>query len=217
MRRRTAFRQFTNRIRVVHQNQRRPYIGRPLPRLEDRRLVAGQGRFTDDMGFPGQAYAAVVRSPHAHARIIRVNTGAAMARPGVLAVITAADYAAAGGRGIAHMANPAATYDVATKAFTGPGRQTPFERPHPPLAVDRVRFVGEPVAMAIADSPLAAQDACEAVLVDYEVLPAVIDALAALAPGASMTRLWVTSRSRPHSAMSRRPTRPLPTPTSWWQ
>src|SRR5262249_34837280 len=111
---------------------------------------------------------------------------AAARLPGVIAVFTATDYTAAGGRGIAHMANPAATYDVKIRAFTGPGRQTPFETPHLPLAAGRVRFVGEPVAMAIAETQSTAQDAAENVIVQYDVLPAVTDALAALAPRAPL-------------------------------
>jgi aerobic carbon-monoxide dehydrogenase large subunit len=162
-----------------------PYIGRPLPRFEDRRLVAGRGRFTDDFAFDGQTYAAFVRSPHPHARIRSIDTNAARL-PGVIALFTAADYALAGGRGIGHMANPAGTHDVKVKAFTGPGRQTPFETPHLPLAGERVRFAGEPVAMVIAETQAIAQDACEGVVVQYEELPAVTDSLAALAPGAPL-------------------------------
>src|SRR5215467_14211217 len=158
-----------------------PYIGRPLPRFEDRRLVVGRGRFTDDFGFDGQAYAAFVRSPHPHARIRSIDTSAAAKLPGVVAIFTARDYAAAGGRGIGHMANPAGTHDVKVKAFAGPGRQTPFETPHVPLAGERVRFVGEPVAMVIAETQSAAQDAAESVIVNYDALPAVTDSLAALA------------------------------------
>src|SRR5215813_586575 len=165
---------------------REPYIGRPLPRFEDLRLVAGRGRFTDDFAFDNQAYAAFVRSPHPHARIVSIDTAAAATLPGVIAVFMANDYALAGGRGIVHMANPAATYDVKIRAFTGPGRQTPFETPHLPLAAGRVRFVGEPVAMAIAETQSTAQDAAENVIVQYDVLPAVTDALAALAPGAPL-------------------------------
>jgi aerobic carbon-monoxide dehydrogenase large subunit len=163
---------------------RAPYVGRPLPRFEDLRLVAGHGRFTDDFAFDNQAYAAFVRSPHPHARILSIDTDAAAKLPGVIAVFTASDYAAAGGRGIGHMANPAATYDVKVKAFTGTGRQTPYETPHLPLAADRVRFVGEPAAIAIAETPSAAQDAAESVAVLYDVLPAVTDQAAALAPDA---------------------------------
>jgi hypothetical protein len=165
---------------------RAPYIGRPLPRFEDRRLVAGRGRFTDDAAFDGQAHAVFVRSPHAHARIVSIDAGAARALPGVVAVFTADDYAAAGGRGVAHIANPASTYDVTAKAFTGPGLQTAIEVPHLPLAGDRVRYVGEPVVMVIADTLLAAQDAAESVAIDYEPLPAVTDALAALQPAAPL-------------------------------
>jgi len=166
--------------------QRDPYIGRPLPRLEDRRLVAGRGRFTDDIVFDGQAYAGFVRSPHPHARIQSIDISAATKVAGIVAIFTAKDYAAAGGRGIGHFANPANTHDVRVKAFAGPGRQTPFENPHPPLAAERVRFVGEPVALVIADTQSAAQDAAESVAVLYEMLPAVTDCLAALAPDAPL-------------------------------
>src|SRR5215475_6817254 len=75
---------------------REPYIGRPLPRFEDLRLVCGRGRFTDDFVFDNQAYAAFVRSPHPHARIVSIDTDAAAKLPGIIAVFTARDYAAAG-------------------------------------------------------------------------------------------------------------------------
>jgi carbon-monoxide dehydrogenase large subunit len=165
---------------------REPYIGRPLPRFEDRPLVAGRGRFTDDVAFDGQAYAAFVRSPHPHARIRSIDISAAAKLPGVVAIFTAKDYAAVGGRGIGHMANPAGTHDVKVKAFTGPGRQTPSETPHLPLAEERVRFVGESVVMVIAETQSAAQDAAENVVVLYDVLLAVTDCLAALAPDAPL-------------------------------
>jgi carbon-monoxide dehydrogenase large subunit len=165
---------------------REAYIGRPLPRFEDRRLVAGRGRFTDDVAFDGQICAAFVRSPHPHARIRSIDTGTAAKLPGVAAVFTAKDYVAAGGYGISHIANPAATYDVKVKAFAGPGRHTPFETPHLPLAVEQARFVGEPVAMVIAETQPAAQDAAERVVVHYDALPAVTDSLAALAPDAPL-------------------------------
>ena len=166
--------------------RREPYIGRAMPRFEDLRLIAGRGRFSDDAAFPGQAYAAFVRSPYAHARLGPVDTAAAAKLPGVLAIITAADYAAAGGCGIVHMPNPADAHDVKLRAFIGPGRKTPYDAPHPPLAAERVRYVGEPVAMVIAEAATAAQDAAERVVVHYDVLTAVTDALAALAPGAPL-------------------------------
>ncbi len=171
---------------MLTKGRREPYIGRALPRFEDRRLVAGRGRYTDDFSLDGQAHAVFVRSPHAHARVKSIDTGAAAKLAGVIAVFTAADYAATGGRGVNHYANPAGTHDVKLKAFTGPGRRTPFDKPHLPLAVDRVRFVGEPVAMVVADTRAAAQDGSEHVVVDYEELPAVTDAVAALAPGAPL-------------------------------
>jgi carbon-monoxide dehydrogenase large subunit len=173
---------------MASETRREPFIGRALPRFEDRRFIAGRGRFTDDFALDGQAYAAFVRSPHAHARITSIVTDAARACPGVIAVFTAADYAAAGGRGIVHFANPAGTHDVKVKAFSGPGRQTGYEAPHIPLAGERVRYVGEPVAMVIADTKAAAEDACEVVVVAYEALSAVTSALAALAPGAPLIR-----------------------------
>jgi carbon-monoxide dehydrogenase large subunit len=184
--------------------QRAPYVGCALPRLEDVRLVTGRGRFTDDISFPGQAYAAFVRSPHAHARIRSIDTGAAKL-PGVIAIVTATDYAAAGGRGIAHMPNPASTYDVKVKAFSGPGRQTPFEAPHPPLAVERGRFLGEPIAMVVAETLAAAQDTCERVAVDYDVLPAVTDSVAALAPGAPLVHDEVAGNLAIETAFGDRP------------
>ncbi len=170
---------------MAKNGRRETYIGRALPRFEDRRLVTGRGRFTDDFSFDGQAFAAFVRSPHAHARIDRIDAAAAMTDR-VIAVFTAADYAATGGQGIAHMPNPAGTHDIKVRAFTGPDRQTPFDAPHPPLAVDRVRYVGEPVAIVIAETRAAAQDAGERVEVHYRPLPAVTDAIAAAATGAPL-------------------------------
>src|SRR3984957_6048281 len=160
--------------------RREPYIGRAMPRFEDLRLVAGRGRFSDDAAFAGQAYGTFVRSPHAHARIGAIDTAAAAGLPRVLAILTAAGYAAAGGRGIVSMPNPADAHDVKRRAFAGPGRNTPFDAPHPPLAAERVRYVGEPVAMVVAQTAAAAPDAAERVIVEYDALPAVTDAVAAL-------------------------------------
>jgi aerobic carbon-monoxide dehydrogenase large subunit len=164
--------------------RRAPFIGRPMPRLEDLRLVTGKGRYTDDFSYPGQAHAAFVRSPHPHARIVQIDAGAVRAMAGVLAVITAEDYAAAGGRGIRHFAVPADAHDVKKPSFhdwTGPA---PFEMPQPVLVADRVRYVGEPVAMVVAETAVLARDAAERVAVQYEALPAVVDVRDAIAPGA---------------------------------
>src|ERR1700754_1631316 len=94
-----------------------PYIGRPMPRFEDLRLVRGAGRYSDDISVPGQAYAVFVRSPHAHAEIKRIDTQAARAMPGVLAVLTGADYVADGLKGARQHPNPAGAIDIRIRAF----------------------------------------------------------------------------------------------------
>lgn len=159
-------------------------IGQPLPRFEDQRLITGRGQYTDDMDLPGQAWAAFVRSPHAHARIVAVDTAAARALPGVVAVLTGQDYADDGYRGIDHVPNPIDAVDHRAKAFTRSSTGRVYERRQWPLSVDKVRHVGEAVVMVVAETPHQARDAAEAVVVDYEVLPAVVRAEDALAPGA---------------------------------
>jgi carbon-monoxide dehydrogenase large subunit len=156
------------------------YIGRALPRLEDARLVAGGGRYTDDIHVPGEAYAVFVRSPHAHAAIRSIDAQPARAMPGVLAVLTGADYRAAGLTGIRQLPIPADVIDYRLKAFGPQSARPPFDTPHWPLVVDRVRYVGEPVAVVIAESVHAARDAAAAVDVAYDLLPAVTDARLAL-------------------------------------
>jgi aerobic carbon-monoxide dehydrogenase large subunit len=137
-------------------------------RREDPRLITGTGQFVDDLRVPGCLHAAMVRSPHAHARIRGIDVSAARRAPGVVGVFTAADLGEA-------------------------GEPIPIYAPHPalpvpcrirPLAADRVRFAGEPVAAVIADDPYRAWDALERVQVEYEPLPAIADVEAALAPGA---------------------------------
>ena len=166
--------------------RRAPFIGRPMPRLEDRRLITGQGRYTDDFSYPGEVHAAFVRSPHPHARLVAIDAAPARRMPGVLAVLTAEDYAAAGGRGIGHFAVPADAHDVKkpfTHEWSGP---PPFETAQLPLASGKVRFVGEPVAMVVAHSAALARAAAERVAVHYEALPAVTDVRDAIAPGAPL-------------------------------
>src|SRR5579871_1292273 len=166
--------------------RREPFIGRPMPRLEDLRLITGQGRYTDDFSYPDEAHAAFVRSPHPHARVLGIDAGAARAMPGVLAVYTADDYAAAGGRGIRHYAVPADAHDVKKPSFHDWSGSQIFEMAQPVLAVDRVRHVGEPVAMVVAETAALARDAAERVEVRYEVLPAVVDVRDAVAPCAPL-------------------------------
>ncbi|MDE2227925.1 MAG: xanthine dehydrogenase family protein molybdopterin-binding subunit [Alphaproteobacteria bacterium] len=147
-------------------------MGRPLRRLEDRRLLTGRGCFTDDFRDPEAAYAVVVRAPHAHAEIRSVETAAARRAAGVLAVLTAADYAADGHHAIAHNPIPADAHDVTKPAFQ-PEHGVIREIAMPPLAHGRVRFVGEPVALVVAATLNQARDAAELVRVDYAPLPAV--------------------------------------------
>ena len=143
------------------------FIGKPLPRKEDERLVTGKGRFTDDFNLDGQAYAAIVRSPHPHARIAAIDIAAAKAMPGVLGVFTGADCAAEGLAPIPHDPVPKTKYDM---KLTGPGGGAVFAGPHVLLPADRVRHVGEAVAMVVAATKAQAMDAAEAVVVRYEEL-----------------------------------------------
>ncbi|MBV9582523.1 MAG: xanthine dehydrogenase family protein molybdopterin-binding subunit [Chloroflexi bacterium] len=161
-----------------------PFVGRPLPRFEDLRLVRGAGHYTDDFSYPDQAYAAFVRSPHAHARIVRIDPTPAQDAPGVIAVLTGADYLADGHTGIAHAALPTDAVNPRQPAFHYPAGTPPFDEPQLPLAVDRVRHVGEPVAVVIAETAALARDAADLVAVDYEGEPAVAGIDAALQPGA---------------------------------
>jgi len=134
------------------------------PRVEDDALVRGNGRFADDPRLPNQAYAAFVRSPHAHARVLAINTEAARQAKHVLAVLTAEDMKAAGVGSVArHPPVP---------GRGGAKMAMPFR---PALAGDKVMHVGEPVAMVVAETAAAALDAADLVQVDYEELPAVVD------------------------------------------
>src|SRR6266536_647998 len=146
-------------------------VGQPVPRTEDPVLVQGQGRYTDDLNLPGQAYAVVVRSRNAHGIIRKIETSTAKGMPGVLAVYTGADLAAY------------ATLKCAVPFKNRDGSEMK-KPPRPSLTSDKVRFVGDPVAVVIADAYMQAKDAAEAVEVDIEVLPAVTRASEAARPGA---------------------------------
>ena len=147
--------------------------GAAVRRVEDPALVRGQGRFTDDVTLPGQAYLAFLRCDRAHARIVAIDTQAARAMPGVLAVHTGADLVAAGVKPIA-----------VAPSFKRPDGQPFATPPKRALAHEFVRYVGEGVVAVVAESPAAAKAALNAVVVDYEDLPAVADARRATAPGA---------------------------------
>ncbi len=139
-------------------------IGASIKRVEDPRFITGKGMYTDDVKVPGMVHAVFVRSPHAHARITGIDVSVAQAMPGVVAVYTGQDMADAG------VGNVISGVTVPGIRFT----------PHPAIAIDRVRYVGDIVAVVLAQDPYTAQDAAEAVDVDYDPLPAVVDPKAAV-------------------------------------
>ena len=147
------------------------WIGKPVSRVEDERLMRGAGRYIDDLDpFPGCKVAAIVRSPYAHAFIRNIDAEAALQVPGVVGVITGAD-------------------------VRREMRPFPVGVPEPveyyPMAIDKVRFTGEPVAVVVADTRYIAEDAAELVQVEYDLLPAVMNAEAELVQKALLcTRPW---------------------------
>ena len=169
-------------------------IGQPVRRKEDVRLLTGRGTYTDDISRPGQAWMAVVRSPHAHARILSISTEEAKAAPGVLAVLTGHDADADGiGR-----------FPVMVEVPGKDGSRL-YAPPREMLQTRKVRFVGDPVAIVVAETRAQALDAAELVAVEYEILPAVTDTAAALAPdaplvweerGSNLCVLWDSGRER---------------------
>jgi carbon-monoxide dehydrogenase large subunit len=150
-----------------------PLSGQSMQRVEDERFLTGCGRFIDDIDLPGQAWMQVVRSPHAHAAIRRIDAEAARGMPGVLGVFTVPDLADLGPL-------PCAVPVASLQPMIVPPRHA--------LAQGRVRHVGDPVAFVVAATRSAARDAADAVLVEYEALPAIVDAMAALRDGA--VQLW---------------------------
>jgi len=148
-------------------------IGARVPRKEDKRFITGRGRYTDDMVVPGMHYAAFVRSPHAHARIRGIDATAARAMPGVLAVLTGEELAAD------KIGNIICGWMIKSK------NGAPMKMgAYPALARETVRYVGQPLAVVVAGTRLQARDAADAVQVDFEELPALIDLNDAIRPGA---------------------------------
>lgn len=155
-------------------------IGRAVPRIEDERLLRGAGRYLDDLNLEGAVQAAFLRSPHAHARLVSLDASAALDHPGVLAVLDGAEVAA--------RVEPM-VFDIAKLIPEPVARSTGAEsrvHPMPALAVDRVTYTGQPVAMVIAVDRYVAEDALELIEVEYEPLEAVTDPEAALEPGAPL-------------------------------
>ena len=152
-------------------------LSQPVRRVEDKRFITGQGRYTDDINLPGQAYGYLLRSPHAHARILGIDTSTARNAPGVLGVYTVGDLRAA------NVGDLPCT--IPLKNRDGSKRADP---PRPALADGMVRHVGDPVAFVVAESLDQARDAAELIGVDYEPLPAAPDMATALEPG--QPQIW---------------------------
>ena len=157
------------------------FIGKPIRRAEDGRLITGRGQFSDDFLLEGQTYAAIVRSPYPHARIVNIDAARAKKMKGVLGVFTGADCLADKLSPIPHDPLPKTRDDMKLSA---PGGGTVFIGPHMLLPADKARHVGEAVAMVVAETKNQAMDAAEAVEVDYEELPFVIHSEEAIKPGA---------------------------------
>jgi aerobic carbon-monoxide dehydrogenase large subunit len=158
-------------------------IGQPVRRREDLRLVTGQGCYTDDLSLPGQVHAAVVRSPHAHAIIRSIDKTAALAVPGVIAVLTGKDWLADGMKPA-----PIKTFSFhpAEVALINTNGSPPFIAPDFPLPHDKVRFAGEAVAIVVAETLVAAKNGAERVVIEYMSLPCVTFAPDASKPGAPL-------------------------------
>ena len=152
-------------------------LAQPVRRVEDPRLLKGSGRYTDDIVLPGMLFGIVLRSPHAAAKISRIDTAAAAGLPGIAGIFTAADLAA-GGVGPLPCAAPVNNRDGSPQA-------TP---PHPVLADGVVRHVGDPVAFVVAETAKQARDAAESIVVDYDTLPAHVDPATAMDKG--VARVW---------------------------
>jgi carbon-monoxide dehydrogenase large subunit len=167
-------------------------IGQPVRRREDLRLLTGKGCYSDDFSFPGQAYAVMVRSPHAHALIRAVDTAAAAVAPGVLAVLTGQDLLADGLQAIPHSVGTRHPADITLVNKDG---SPPFIPPHFPMTAHEARHCGEIVAMVVATTVAGAKDGAELVDVDYEPLPAVTHSMVAVQPGAALARGDATSNT----------------------
>ncbi|HUI95450.1 MAG TPA: xanthine dehydrogenase family protein molybdopterin-binding subunit [Xanthobacteraceae bacterium] len=152
-------------------------IGQAVRRVEDQRFLTGHGRYIDDINLPGQAFGVPVLSPHAHARITRIDVAKAKAAPGVLAVLTGAD-------AVADKLGSLTSHLMPEDVGAPKGHRT-FQ---PLLVADRVRFAGDRVAYVVAETLAQARDAAELVEVDYEALPAVVDLEDAAKPGAA--KVW---------------------------
>src|SRR5499425_1803736 len=148
-------------------------IGQSIRRKEDARFLTGAGQFTDDVNPPNHTHGFFLRSPHAHAKIRKVDTGKAKGAPGVVAIYTGEDLTGVNGLPCGWL-------------ITGTDGKPMNEPPHPVLAQGKVRYVGDALALVIAETLHQAKDAVELIEVDYDVLPAVVNSVEALKPGAPL-------------------------------
>lgn len=151
------------------------YIGKSVKRVEDKRFLTGKGRYTDDIVLPGMTHAYILRSDYAHAKIKSIDTSAAEEMDGVVAVFTGKDIAESGVNGIP------TGWQVNFK-----NGDTMKEPPHPLLCVDKVRYMGDGVAVVIAEDKMTARDAADQIMIEYEELPAVVNAAEAVKDGAPL-------------------------------
>ena len=161
----------TYRAKGEHSRMGQFGIGQPVRRKEDVRLLTGKGLYTDDVNFDGQTWGVFVRSPQAHAKIVSIDLDAARAAEGVVAIYTGADLKA---DGVGTLITDVEMTELSGKAMFRPRREF--------MAIDRVRFVGEPVAFVIAETQAQAKAAAELVYVDYDTLPAVGSTAEAASP-----------------------------------
>ena len=167
----------------------RSYRGASVKRKEDPRLITGTSVYVDDLQMPGMVHVAIVRSPHAHAKITGIDASEALAMPGVVAVLTAKDLAPvlADKYPVTHYEGPGERPEDQAMDADHEEQDAGIPVPHvEPLAMHVVRYVGEPVAAVIAESRTQAADAAAAVVVDYDLLPAVVDPYEARQPGAPL-------------------------------
>jgi aerobic carbon-monoxide dehydrogenase large subunit len=151
------------------------FVGQPLPRLEDERLIRGKGQYSDDVPVPDALRAVMVRAPYASARLTRLDVSAAQAAPGVVTVFTAADFLADGGRNLQHGPAPNDNVDPKKKAFQRDKGHWVFDVAQQVFVQDTVRHIGEIVAVVLAETVMEAQDAAELVAAEYDVLTPVLD------------------------------------------
>jgi carbon-monoxide dehydrogenase large subunit len=154
------------------------YFGAAVKRREDPRFLLGQGRFIDDVIVPGMLHAAFLRSPHAHARIVRINTAAAASAPGVVRVLSFQD--------LERWMKPLPLFGAVPPGLAAVVKFDIRQAPQWALCRDRVRYVGEIVAMVVADSPERAEDAVDLIEVEWDLLPPVVDMTRAVEPGAPL-------------------------------